>query len=267
MTDINNSEISYISAGLMAILILIMSPAYSHGGSNTAKAGEDEIVVAISNWAPRKIIEGDDISGIDPDILKEVARRLNMKIRFLTCTWRRCQEEVKNGRADFITSASRTAEREKFYHFIEPPYATNSAICLYTRKGSNVRIRTYTDMYKYRIASVRGSILFDRFDKDERIDKVIVSGNALTLKLLIEKRVDAFIDTEMIGDYAVKKAGYEDMIGKAAYKYHTETDPAHMALSRKSRHVHLIPEFSRIMKALIDEGMIETIRARYGLKQ
>lgn len=224
----------------------------------------EEIVAAMSNWPPRKIIEGKEVTGIDADILREVAKRMNMKIKFKKCPWKRCQILIKGGEVDFITSIFKTAEREVFLHFIDPPYATKVTYPFYIRANSKVLIQKYEDLYKYKIGDVRGALSFPRYNKDTKIERHIVTYDKQLPKILIHKRIDAFIGQESQIDYIIKSGGYIN-ITKSPYKNVSETSPSYMALSKNSKHVKLIPQFSKVMKQLIDEGKIEEIMGKYRL--
>ena len=189
-----------------------------------------------------------------------------MKIHFVPCPWRRCLEEVKKGRADFITSAAKTTAREAFLHFIEPPYILKETHAFYILSGSDVHIQKYEDLYNYKIGVTRGAIYFPRFDEDTKIKKHIVAQDNQRPKMLIVQRIDAFIGKEEQIDYMVKMNGYKGKIIKSPYKNIAEKYPSYMALSKKSRHVKLIPQLSKVMKQLVNEKKVNEIMKKYRLE-
>jgi len=225
----------------------------------------DEFSVAMSHFPPRKIMLEDKVSGIDADILREVARRLDMKIKFVPCPWMRCQRLVKEGKVDFMTSAVWTNERDDYAHFINPPYVTNSTFQFYVLKDANVNIRKYDDLYKYKVGDVRGAVKFERFDNDEKIKKYFITADEQLLKVLVANRVDAIVGQESQFDYMIKSQGY-GQVKKSPYQHITNTSPAFMALSRKSKYAKHADKFSKIMKRLVDEGVVEKIKAKYRLQ-
>mgnify|MGYP000349312999 FL=1 len=225
----------------------------------------DEFSVAMSHFPPRKIMLEDKVSGIDADILREVARRMYMNIKFVPCPWMRCQRLVKEGKVDFMTSAVWTNERDEYAHFINPPYVTNSTFQFYVLTSSNVIIQQYNDLYKYKVGDVRGAVKFERFDNDEKINKHFITADEQLIKVLVANRVDTIVGQQSQFDYMIKSQDY-NQIKKSTYQYVTNTSPVYMALSRKSRYAKQAKQFSKIMKRLMDEGVVEKIKAKYRLQ-
>ncbi|MEH6346988.1 MAG: transporter substrate-binding domain-containing protein [Bermanella sp.] len=225
----------------------------------------DEITVAMSHFPPRKIVVEEKVSGIDADILREVARRMDMDIKFVSCPWLRCQRLVMDGKVDFMTSAVWTKERDGYAHFINPPYVTNSTFHFYVLANANVHIHKYEDLYKYKVGDVRGAVKFERFDNDGKIQKYFITADEQLIKVLVANRVDVIVGQESQFDYMIQSQGY-GQVKKSSYKYVTNTSPVFMALSRKSKQAKHAKQFSKIMAQLIDEGVVEKIKAKYRLQ-
>ncbi len=230
---------------------------------SVASTAEATMTVAVSHWPPRKMTTKDGkVSGIDVDIMRELARRMQMRVIFYTCTWIRCQTMVRLGSADFITSASRTPDREPYFHFIEPSYAPNGGYAFYVRADSGVRIEKYDDLHKHIIGTTMGAKYME-VGADPKIYWVRTTGTRELLRKLKSKELDVIIDSAELMDYFLKNNPDEKLaIAKSPYVYITP-QRAYMALSRRSELVHLIPRFSTVLQQMLDEGKIEAILENY----
>lgn len=194
-------------------------------------AEEDNPIVVFTHWPPMKIIEGNSFAGIDALILRELGKRLNLHFRFVECPWKRCLRMIRDGQADFITGLAKQTDRKKYMNFIEPPYKETFSSAFYTRKVSERKthpIQKYKDLYKSEVGMIRGSVYFDRFDKDSKITKVEISNELQLLKMLYEGRFDIIIGNDLNIDYLIQIYGYTGKFEKAPFKVDSYT-PTYIA--------------------------------------
>ncbi len=174
------------------VTITFFSPAFG---------GQAELVVGISQWAPWKI-NTPEFGGIDVLILKQIEKRLNIKIRFFACPWKRCLESIKTGDVDMVTSFIKSKDREEYAHFIEPSYHDVRKI-FYKKKNSPVVISKYEDLYAYEIGVTEGGLFFPRFENDNSLRLAKVSHEIQLLRMLKSQRIDVIIESEYNLDYLI----------------------------------------------------------------
>lgn len=216
-------------------------------------AAENNIVVLGTNHVPPfKIIEGQALKGINGDILKEIFRDTGLVLKIRHCPWKRCLIELEDGKIDVFIGLFISPEREKKFHFCEPPYKDRSDKAFYLRKGQAHRVKKYEDLYQLKIGVTRGYKNFERFDNDEKLKKEFVADHILNLTKLVEGRIDVFIQTEVAADYLIKINGFGDRIEKASYKY-GKIHPSYFVVSRKSPYMNRIDDFEKNLRRFVKE--------------
>jgi len=225
-----------------------------------------ELHFANEHWPPYIIMEGTHkASGIDVDIITEIANRLGVSVEIANCDWLYCLRMIENGRTDIISSALKHPEREKYMNYIEPPYIEKSTKLFYLRKGQAHKIKKYENIYQLNIGVLKGSLYFSPFDKDSNIQKVEVLKTEQLLPMLKMGRIDALIGTEIVIDYLIQLHSYEGLFDKSVFRYDLKT-PFHFAISKKSYFSKEIDKFNSILKSLIKEGFVQEIIDKYNKK-
>ncbi len=168
---------------------------------------------------------------------------------------------MRNGQADMVTGAARTAEREEFMHYIPVSYCAVRPV-FYTRKGQGLSIRTYQDLYGRKIGYSLNSAYFEPFNSDTRLDKVGLSTEQQLLQVLALKRLDMVIGTDPNISYDTARLGYSEKLEPTAYAPPEKTE-LFITLSRKSPAMALAPKIELALRKLMDEGTIGEIQERY----
>lgn len=221
------------------------------------------IILGTNHVPPFKIVEGESLSGINADVLQEILRGMNLKLKIRKCPWKRCLTELENGNIDIFLGLFKTPEREKIYYYCEPAYKNRSDKAFYLIAGEGHRIKKYEDLYTLDIIGVtRGYKNFERFDKDDRLPKAYVTEHHQNIMKLISGRVDAFIQTEEAADYLIKTQGYTDKIDKAPYKY-SKINPSYFVISRNSPFMSRKAEFEKNLALFIKQGLYKKISNKW----
>ncbi len=243
------------------LLIVILTYSYSFC---EAKKGKNEIILALTHLPPFRIAKSDKVEGIFIDILEELIRPMNLKIKPLNTPFKRCLKNLKGGKADLYIGLFKKPEREEFLYFIEPPFMTKTVKAFYLRKGEGHRIQKYEDLYNLKSAvGIRAGFKnFSQFDNDDKIKKEGVPTDEQNLLKLSKGRIDAFLHTEEVADYLITTLGYTGKFEKASYKPEVP-NPAYIAISKKSVLMKNVAEIEDSLKLLIKEGKLEKIKSDY----
>lgn len=217
--------------------------------------------------APPYMIGADDekseLSGIDVEILNEIAKRANLEIEYIRCPWVRALELLKSGKADILSSVYKKNEREEFMIYFDKPFLNELPIAFYYRKNSGIMIKKYSDLYKYQnIAVLRGASYFPKFDSDRKISKYTVASQEQIYPMLIHKRVQVMAGYMPTENYFLTVNNYTDLIEKSPYTYN-EKSKVYMSVSKKSGLAKKIQLLNKINNDLYHEGFINKVVNKY----
>jgi polar amino acid transport system substrate-binding protein len=213
--------------------------------------------------APPYMIGAEDepksMSGIDVEIAQEIARRLNLKIEFIKCTWARCLELMKSGEADLLSSAYKKPDREAYMIYFDKAYLEQLPIAFYYLKNKNVVVRNYEDIYQFNnIGVLHDASYFDRFDKDTRAKKFEVPSQEQLFPMLLAGRIDAMAGYVPTENYRLNTGGYRSQIERSTYEYQ-EQALVYMTISKMSPFAKRIKELNQINDQLLADGSINRI--------
>ena len=245
-----NVKIHIYSRILIVLLCLVCSPLIAR-----------DLEYVASNYPPWHI-HGEVMTGIDPIIVKELAKRLGLTPVLNQCPFKRCLRDLKNGTADLTLTLNKSPDREAFLHFIEPPYFSGVEHVFYLPKGQGHTIQKFDDLYMLdSVAMVRGGRYFPQFDNDNRIRKTPFVASEQMYKLLAKGRISAFVGSNITSDYTISMLGFDHEFDKSTLRI--KAPPLYLAISRKSSYVPYLRQFSQAIKEMLDNGFIERAVRRY----
>jgi polar amino acid transport system substrate-binding protein len=122
-----------------AILILLLTCCLAL--VSTAGAGQ-QVVVAINDTPPWKMMVGGKADGIDIAITDLLLSRLGLQPVYLMMPFKRCLLSLENGQADLMGFLAFKTERSRFLKYLNPPYQGDVKI-FYVRKGEAARLTSY----------------------------------------------------------------------------------------------------------------------------
>ena len=167
-------------------------------------------------------------------IAKLLAKSYQKQVNFIYCPMARCLLMLKTGQADMIISILETPERSEYLDFIKPAIVEQiHPINFYTQKNSRVTINNYDDLNRLIIGSIRGSRYFERFDLDNKLEKVQFNDRKQMIQMLLKGRIDAFIAREESILPLVDEQTYDEKFSKQTYQF-SEPVYGYIAISKKS---------------------------------
>ncbi|QBG34676.1 substrate-binding periplasmic protein [Litorilituus sediminis] len=179
------------------------------------------------------IVDGQYV-GRNIRIAKLLAKSYQKNVNFIYCPMARCLLMLKTGQADMIISILKTPERSEYLDFIKPPIVEQiHPINFYTQKNSAITINTYDDLKHLIVGSIRGSRYFERFDRDNKLEKVQFNDRKQMIQMLLKGRIDAFIAREESILPLVDEQTYDEQFTKQAYQF-SKPVYGYIAISKKS---------------------------------
>lgn len=233
----------------------------------SAAWAQDQVVfvVALSNLPPWKMMQDTTPTGIDVDILREAAMRMNVGLEFKPGSFGECLTRMKSGKADLMTGLLMTPAREKYLVYVTPPYSTQTASAFYALKKRASAIDRYEYLRRLRTGVKRGEKHFPQFDIDRELRKTRVNSMEDGFRRLKNGSIGAFIANEIQADWWLAAHPKTDsIVDKAPLKYHGY-QPMHFAFSRKSRYADRAGQLGGILVQLIQDGTIDAVLRRYSI--
>ncbi len=207
--------------------------------------------------------EHDPVSGIDVEIAQELARRMGCELRFIRAPWIRCLDLMKTGRADLLSSAFKTPERQVYMDYLSKPFLRSLPIAFYFRADSGISIDRYEDLYRLKgVGVLREASYFKRFDEDPRIAKVPVTSQDQLFPMVASGRMEVmagYVDTE---NYRLVTEGYRGRIVRSRY-LHDDPVEVFFAVSKKSPLRARLKELDEFHRQLLREGFIQDVIQQY----
>ncbi|MBU3918048.1 transporter substrate-binding domain-containing protein, partial [bacterium] len=129
----------------------LLSPAYSR------QRDEEMIVAVLENWPPQYSIDPETKkpTGFAIDIFEQLARRLNIKIKYKVYhSWPEIMEAFEKGEIDIIPNLGITSERSDLYDFTTSVETFQIRIFV---RDTTFTINSIGDLQKYRVGAVKSN--------------------------------------------------------------------------------------------------------------
>ncbi len=222
------------------------------------------LVFAFSELEPWKTSDGTRYSGAYTEIMRELAKRMQLELKIVPCPLKRCLVMLEHGEADITIGVQDSAERKQFLHFLRTAYRKQgSDKVFYVRKGMGAQIRDYADLRPLRIGVKLGAANFARFESDTALTKIEARDVNTNFKKLVLGRLDAVIVSEDQGEAILSQMGLRDQLEKATYRYANDESPRAIGISKKSAHAGKLPAFETAMAGMVKDGTVTALFRRY----
>ena len=196
-----------------------------------------------------------ELKGYDVDIAREVAKKLNLKIEFLTAPWDAMLAAFDAGKADAVfNQVSVTDERKKKYDYAQHYTVVHGAII--THKD-NDDIKSFDDLKGKKNADSATSN-WAKVAASYGAQNVTVDSFSKSMELLVSKRVDTVVrDNIVFYDFIKERPG-------ASVKIAAEgSDTDYTAPIVQKGNTELAGQISKAIEELKNEGKLAEISIRY----
>ena len=196
-----------------------------------------------------------ELKGYDVDIAREVAKKLNLKIEFLTAPWDAMLTAFDAGKADAVfNQVSVTDERKKKYDYAQPYTVVHGAII--THKD-NDDIKSFDDLKGKKNADSATSN-WAKVAASYGAQNVTVDSFSKSMELLVSKRVDTVVrDNIVFYDFIKQRPGAPVKIAAEG------SDTDYTAPIVQKGNTELADQISKAIEELKNEGKLAEISIRY----
>ena len=217
-----------------------------------------------TDWLPVAYInkKTGEPEGIAHDFAKIVGEKLNIPFELdATLPWKRMLHYLENGKIDMTAALYKTKEREVLYQFTTDYFKNESRV--FVVKGKEFTFEKFEDL----IGRVGGLTLgsygeeFEIFAKQHKLRLERVKTLKQMTKKLLLGRNDYIILDHLNGMLFLKKSGLRGQI--IALPYIVSIAAVHIALSRQSPCLALLPQINAIIETSKQDGTLQAIVDRY----
>lgn len=169
----------------------------------------DDIRIVTAEEPPTNFTQDGQVTGIVADVVNAILGTLHQDAAIAVLPWARAYHLALNEPNVVIFTAGRTRERiDHGFHFVGP--VTTRRHTLYARAGQAFEIAGIEDIsrLKLRIGAMRGDWRGMYF-REKGIDVEDVSSHLQALKMLLHKRIDFFVSSDLELGALLRTAGVE----------------------------------------------------------
>ncbi len=222
--------------------------------------------VTMADFPPYSYLENGKPTGIDVDIIYEMAHRGGLKIKIELLPWKRVMHYTEHGRADGAFAAFKSPEREKFAYYVHTPLH-KSTYNIFVKKDKEFQFDNIQDLYGKRIGKNLGFHISSEFEQAEKERKIFIleATMELNFKRLVHDRIDGVVGNINEVWMTIKELNLSGQIVPLP-KAVREPRGAYLVISKHSEtedKEKLIQTISNILRGMEEDGTIDRINSTY----
>ena len=148
---------------------------------------EKVIKLSTLEWPPYINIKQKNF-GFFGEVVKNVLKKIGYETQIDVMPWARALYLAEKGSYDGIIPTYYSKERAEFFLYSDPVYITK--IVLFKKKDKRINFNKLSDLNKYTIGIVRGSVTSAEFDSANYLHKEEASNDERNIAKLCHDRVD-----------------------------------------------------------------------------
>jgi polar amino acid transport system substrate-binding protein len=233
------------------------------GGTGAGTYAQDRVLKMDVRNRPPDILIDDSGKCTGPliDIIEYAAAKLGYTLKYQQRQFDGSLLVLPGGAIDLVPRAGWTEERAKSIEFLGPIGYEDKDVLFLVKKGKEGLIKSYADLAHLSIGVKRGSIYFDRFDKDASLKRIESQDDDNMVKMFEAGRFDTMIT---IDKNALEAALKKNNIGNYAYAQFKYVNSLGVFYGIAPHHP-LKVDLQKILDGMIKSGMITEIYKKHGV--
>ncbi len=230
-------------------------------------AGPAKIFLATGEWEPYtgEQMEG---QGAFTEIVMATFKEMEQPVEVLYYPWKRAESEVQAGSVFAAFPYITTEEREQTFDFSDPVLISwGRLFYMPERQPSEVVYVELEDLQPYTIGGVLGYWYESPF-KEAGLKVDYVASDDLNIQKLYAGRVDLVASEELVGWMLIQKLYPQDAHRFATVQKPLNESALRLMISRLyPNSAELTQRFDAALKTITEQGIVEQILAKYGVRQ
>ena len=236
----------------------------------TEKSNQDscELTVGWEPWEPYMYLTpGNEVSGLDIEIIKALAEENKCQIEFIQGDWKSLLEMVEDGEVDIVAGASISPSREKYALFSDA--YRNEDFVLYVRAAEfdnyGKTLQEVLDTQK--IFGITADYIYggglDKFIDDPYYSKLFIASDfgEMNYYNLLQHKVDLFVEDPFVGAYNLNRKGLNKQIKALPVVIHS--GEVHLMFSKLSMYPQQVGMFNAALSKIKKNGSYQAILDKY----
>ena len=241
-------------SALFACLLFLSRPASAETIEGHFRSRPPEMVIAADGA----------LSGPIKDVIEAAVRSIGQTIHWQVVPFARSLDALNNGEPVLVPRLRIDPERADYVRYLGPIVIQRRLVKIAARTAQAVTIRNYGDLKALRIATLRGSSTFARFDDDTSIDRQIMTDDGGRARLLAAGRVDAIVSSDPATlKQAFEAIGFTDWAW-APYQISLESG-SYYGIARNGPLAAFGDALNQALQHLVESGDVARIYQAYGL--
>lgn len=247
---------------LISFLSCLMSfPAFA--GKSDCK-----LTLGYDSWEPYQYLDiGNEVRGLDIDLLLMVAKRMPCKVEYVQGAWMDLVAQLKKGEIDMLLGASKTEKRKQFAIFSEP-YRTEQ-FSLYVRKDDDEaqKLKSFAEFInrnkKFGVVDdyFYGDELSDLRDKNDESQFVSAIIGEMNIARLLDDNIDAYFEDSIVGASMIRRKGLSSLI--VPHGLSITTGNVYVMFSRDSVSPKTVDSFNKALNEVKKSGEYDSLVTMY----
>ncbi|MDE1461166.1 substrate-binding periplasmic protein [Spartinivicinus poritis] len=267
----------------MLRLILLWFVIVATAGFLQQASAQQEFLIVGEEWPPFEFKDGEEVVGIDVDIVTHIFKEMNIPVTFKMLPWKRAWSMVEEGKADAVFSTSFKEKRVPYLIYpkehmwmSEFVFFNNAANRLSQFEGYKTVVEkdlkvgiingnSYHPSFWQAFPYQDGSTEYNE-DKISQLNKQLKGAVDIKVnfKKLASNRIDVFAADKVIGQFTAKLLGLNKKI--SFYDVALYSKPYPMPFVKKSKYPNIekvAMEFEKRLKALKTSGQYQVIMDKW----
>jgi polar amino acid transport system substrate-binding protein len=227
-------------------------------------------------WEPyqfNKITPGGyDLSGMDIDLVKSIAKKVGVEISYEQVDWGKHQEDLKSGARDIAAGATYTAARAEYVYFSVPYRFEENSLFTLSNSNKSLEFKSISEflaqvrLQNYVLGVTQGFIYADPqinlFINDQTTQDIIkkYKNDVEALNALMKGEIDGFIADRVVGASAILNKKVNGAVKEVELNIKT---PIHLMFSKKTVPLELVDKFNQEIKKFSASDEFKSIAKTY----
>ncbi len=241
---------------LFAVVALWLSPLFSYGNNSAEPLTLRHGLLGLGQLSIVK--EGKVVGGLKVELLDAIAQRLDWSVEHHYCPFQRCLRSMQSGDLDIMVFIAVNEARSEYLDYVQI-WSIPRKMPFYMLDGQQHRLKRYEDLYQLRVGVVNGYAYFNRFDKDTKIEKIVVQSERQLPRMVLAGRIDTYIGFDQRQERLLQQ--YPQLTMPSFN--HAFSDTALLAISKNSALALRANELEAAALSVIKDGTMAKLWAKF----
>lgn len=258
----------YVFYGTFILISVLFSALLSPQAVAAEKKEMPRVLYVSDPWPPYILgeIGRPATGGVAVNFARELLKRLGFQMDTMLYPWEECLRMIHEHTADIVFPLIQTTERSGYMTFSQTVFISHDRVWYLRRRGEPVQWQLMSDLYPYRVATIRGyshGVDMDKAIEENKFKEVFYGADHLeNIDKLMNNEVDLMIaDEQVMQDIIRRHPKWRDKfsfarkaISKSQYK---------IAFSKGSKLSSRIDDINLEIKRMRSDGSLRKIFSNY----